>query len=140
MLATFATIRIWRHLCHRELKPTPPGRELSRPRRRRFARGICAADRLDEPDLRQAPPSNRGRIYSGQADHRCSRLDLERARAYPPAAAVMSSSTAAARLYMYENGRVVDLMRVVAGGPDPIAQTPMMKPRGANPYWNHRPT
>ncbi len=41
---------------------------------------------------------------------------------------------------MYENGHVVDSMRVVAGRPDPIAQTPMMNAYiryvALNPYWN----
>jgi murein L,D-transpeptidase YcbB/YkuD len=47
---------------------------------------------------------------------------------------------AAQRLYMYENGQVVDYMRVVAGRPDPVAQTPMMSAyiryTALNPYWN----
>jgi murein L,D-transpeptidase YcbB/YkuD len=41
---------------------------------------------------------------------------------------------------MYENGQVVDSMRVVAGRPDAIAQTPMMNAFiryvALNPYWN----
>jgi murein L,D-transpeptidase YcbB/YkuD len=44
---------------------------------------------------------------------------------------------------MYENGKVVDSMRVVAGRPEPAAQTPMMNAfiRFAvlNPYWNAPP-
>ena len=44
---------------------------------------------------------------------------------------------------MYENGQVVDSMRVVAGRPDPIAQTPMMNAYiryvALNPYWNSPP-
>jgi len=52
-------------------------------------------------------------------------------------------NNAAARLYMYENGRVVDSMRVVTGKPTPAAQTPMMNAfiRFAvlNPYWNSPP-
>jgi murein L,D-transpeptidase YcbB/YkuD len=44
---------------------------------------------------------------------------------------------------MYENGHVVDSMRVVAGRPDPIAQTPMMNAFiryvALNPYWNSPP-
>ena len=44
---------------------------------------------------------------------------------------------------MYENGQVVDSMRVVAGRPDPIAQTPMMNAFiryiALNPYWNSPP-
>ena len=46
----------------------------------------------------------------------------------------------AQRLYMYENGQVVDQMRVVAGKPGAITETPMMNAfmRFAilNPYWN----
>jgi murein L,D-transpeptidase YcbB/YkuD len=44
---------------------------------------------------------------------------------------------------MYDNGQVVDSMRVVAGRPDPIAQTPMMNAfiryAALNPYWNSPP-
>jgi murein L,D-transpeptidase YcbB/YkuD len=44
---------------------------------------------------------------------------------------------------MYENGQVVDSMRVVAGRPDAIAQTPMMNAYiryiALNPYWNSPP-
>jgi murein L,D-transpeptidase YcbB/YkuD len=44
---------------------------------------------------------------------------------------------------MYENGQVVDSMRVVAGRPDAIAQTPMMNAfirfEALNPYWNAPP-
>jgi murein L,D-transpeptidase YcbB/YkuD len=49
----------------------------------------------------------------------------------------------AARLYMYQDGQVVDSMRVVAGRPDPVAQTPMMNAYirfvALNPYWNSPP-
>ena len=41
---------------------------------------------------------------------------------------------------MYENGQIVDQMRVVAGRPDPNAPTPMMSAyiryAALNPYWN----
>jgi murein L,D-transpeptidase YcbB/YkuD len=54
-------------------------------------------------------------------------VNLERARALPAGTGrYVVVNPPAARLYMYENGQVVDSMRVVAGRPDPIAQTPMM--------------
>ena len=44
---------------------------------------------------------------------------------------------------MYENGQVVDFMRVVAGKPAAAAQTPMMNALirfvVLNPYWNAPP-
>ena len=74
----------------------------------------------------------------------CSRINLERARALPAGTGrYVIVNPPAARLYMYENGQVVDSMRVVAGRPDPIAQTPMMNAfiryDALNPYWNSPP-
>src|SRR5205085_2819444 len=71
-------------------------------------------------------------------------LNLERARALPAGRGrFVIVNPPAARLYMYENGQVVDSMRVVAGRPDPIAQTPMMNAFirfvALNPYWNSPP-
>ena len=67
------------------------------------------------------------------------RLNLERARALPAAAGkyVIVNATAA-RLTMYEDGRIVDSMRVVVGRP--VHSTPMMAAlirfTSLNPYWN----
>ena len=71
-------------------------------------------------------------------------VNLERARALPAGTGrYVIVNPPAARLYMYENGQVVDSMRVVAGRPDPIAQTPMMNAFiryvALNPYWNSPP-
>ena len=71
-------------------------------------------------------------------------MNLERARALPASGGrYVIVNPPAARLYMYENGQVVDSMRVVAGRPDPIAQTPMMNAfirfEALNPYWNSPP-
>jgi len=82
-----------------------------------------------------------GRIYRNDAERRLLELNLERARALPSGnGRYVIVNPPAARLYMYENGRVVDSMRVVAGRPDPIAQTPMMNAFiryiALNPYWN----
>jgi murein L,D-transpeptidase YcbB/YkuD len=91
--------------------------------------------------LRQAIAS---RMYRNDAERRLLMANLERARALPPAKGrYVIVNPPAARLYMYENGQVVDSMRVVAGRPDPIAQTPMMNAYiryiALNPYWNSPP-
>ncbi|HEY6047774.1 MAG TPA: L,D-transpeptidase family protein [Sphingomicrobium sp.] len=91
--------------------------------------------------LRQAIAS---RLYRNDAERRLLELNLERARALPSGnGRYVIVNPPAARLYMYENGHVVDSMRVVAGRPDPIAQTPMMNAFiryvALNPYWNSPP-
>jgi len=91
--------------------------------------------------LRQAVAS---RLYSNAAQYRLLQLNLERARALPAGGhRYVIVNPPAARLYMYENGQVVDSMRVVAGRPDAIAQTPMMNAfiryEAVNPYWNAPP-
>jgi len=91
--------------------------------------------------LRQAIAS---RIYRSDAERRLLTANLERARALPSGnGRYVIVNPPAARLYMYENGHVVDSMRVVAGRPDPIAQTPMMNAFiryvALNPYWNSPP-
>jgi murein L,D-transpeptidase YcbB/YkuD len=91
--------------------------------------------------LRQAIAS---RLYRNPAELRLLILNLERARALPAGSGrYVIVNPPAARLYMYENGQVVDSMRVVAGRTDPIAQTPMMNAFiryiALNPYWNSPP-
>ncbi len=69
------------------------------------------------------------------------RINLRRARFLPADGRFVLVNTAAQRLYMYENGRVVDWMRVVVG--KPAQQTPMMaamiRYTAVNPYWNVPP-
>ncbi|MEP7131175.1 MAG: L,D-transpeptidase family protein [Sphingomicrobium sp.] len=91
--------------------------------------------------LRQAIAS---RLYRNEAERRLLTANLERARALPSGnQRYVIVNPPAARLYMYENGHVVDSMRVVAGRTDPIAQTPMMNAFirfvALNPYWNSPP-
>ena len=91
--------------------------------------------------LRQAIAS---RLYANPAQYRLLSLNLERARALPAGnGRFVIVNPPAARLYMYDNGQVVDSMRVVAGRTDPIAQTPMMNAFiryvALNPYWNSPP-
>jgi len=91
--------------------------------------------------LRQALAS---RIYSNSHEYRQLVLNLERARALPSGRGkYVIVNPPAARLYMYDNGRVVDSMRVVAGRPGQITETPMMNAYirfvALNPYWNSPP-
>jgi murein L,D-transpeptidase YcbB/YkuD len=84
------------------------------------------------------------RMYGNDSQRRLLELNLERARALPSGSGrYVLVNPPAARLYMYDHGQVVDSMRVVAGRPDPIAQTPMMNAFiryvALNPYWNSPP-
>lgn len=88
--------------------------------------------------LRQALTS---RMYRNANEQRLLQINLERARALPTGGhRYIIVNAAAQRLYMYEDGQVVDSMRVVAGKPDPASQTPMMNAFiryvALNPYWN----
>ncbi len=81
------------------------------------------------------------RVYRNDSERQVLELNLERARALPSGnGRYVIVNPPAARLYMYDNGQVVDSMRVVAGRPDPIAQTPVMNAFiryiALNPYWN----
>ena len=129
-----------------ELKPTPPSAiELLSA----AAHAPSLSDYVQQigwmspiyAKLRQAIAS---RIYRSPAELRLLQLNLERARALPAGRGrYVIVNPPAARLYMYENGQVVDSMRVVAGRTDPIAQTPMMNAFiryiALNPYWNSPP-
>lgn len=76
-------------------------------------------------------------------DRRAIWQNLERVRALPatPAQRYVLVDAASARLWMYENGRPVDSMKVVVGRPD--APTPAMagflRFAIVNPYWNVPP-
>lgn len=82
---------------------------------------------------------NRGVEYY----ERLIEANLERARALPadPGRRYILVDIAAARLWMYEDGRAVDSMRVIVG--KPTEQTPMMaafvRYAVLNPYWNVPP-
>jgi len=68
-------------------------------------------------------------------------INLARTRFLPSSGRFVLVNTAAQRLYMYENGQVVDSMRVVVG--KPAQPTPMMaamiRYTVVNPYWNVPP-
>ena len=68
-------------------------------------------------------------------------LNMERARRLPPEGTrerYILVDAGAARLWMYENGRPVDSMKVIVGAPE--SETPMMaalmRYAAVNPYWN----
>jgi len=126
-----------------ELKPTPPsaaellGAAARAPSLSDYVQNMAWMNPV-YAKLRAALAS---RIYRSDAERRLIELNLERARALPSGnGRYVIVNPPAARLYMYEDGQVVDSMRVVAGRPDPIAQTPMMNAFiryiALNPYWN----
>ena len=130
----------------RELRPAPPSPAAILAE---AARTPNLADYVEKmgwmnpiyAQLRQAIAS---RLYRSNAERRLLEVNRERARALPGGTGKYAIVNApAARLYMYENGQVVDSMRVVAGKTDPASQTPMMNAYirflTLNPYWNSPP-
>ncbi len=82
--------------------------------------------------LATGSPAERAQIF----------VNLERARALPVnEQRYLVVNTAAQRLYVYENGQLIDSMRVVVGKPKHA--TPMMsafvRAAALNPYWNVPP-
>lgn len=75
----------------------------------------------------------------GQLDPRIL-ASLDRVRAVPPQGRYVMVDTAGARLYMIEDGRVADSMKVIVGKADPSTQTPMIASTiyyaTLNPYWH----
>jgi len=131
----------------RELRPAPPSTTAllaqlaSAPSRARYVEQMGWMSPV-YAQLRRALAS---RQYGNDHQRRLLAVNLDRARTLPSGThRYVVVNPAAQRLYMYENGAVVDYMRVVAGKPSPqIAQTPMMSAlmRFAvlNPYWNAPP-
>ena len=77
-------------------------------------------------------------LYESDSQRQLLALNLERARTLPAdRRRYVLVNSAAQRLYMYENGQVVDSMRVVVGKPK--YPTPMMAAQiryaSLNPYW-----
>lgn len=75
----------------------------------------------------------------GQVDPRVL-ASLDHARDIPPQGRYVMIDTAGARLYMIEDGRVVDSMKVIVGKADPSTQTPLIASTiyyaTLNPYWH----
>jgi len=126
-----------------ELKPTPPsaGEVLGQ-----AARASSLGDYVQKmgwmnPIYAQLRQAIAARLYRNDNERRVLEINRERARALPGGSGrYVIVNPPAARLYMYDNGQVVDSMRVVAGRPEPVAETPMMNAFirfvALNPYWN----
>jgi murein L,D-transpeptidase YcbB/YkuD len=75
----------------------------------------------------------------GQLDPRVL-TSLDRARDVPPEGRYVMVDTGGARLYMIEDGQIVDSMKVIVGKADPSTQTPMLASTiyyaTLNPYWH----
>ena len=127
----------------RELKPSvPQAREiLEAAAAAPVAQCLPPRDGMDASDL--WPDPSRIRREGGFLDGRTAqlvRINLERARALPVdfGQRYIVVDAAAARLYMYENGRVHDSMKVVVGkasDPTPMMAA-LMRHAIVNPYWN----
>jgi len=129
-----------------ELRPTPPSpttllaQLASAPSRAKYIEQMGWMS----PVYAQLRRALAARQYANEHQRRLLMVNLDRARSLPAGNhRYVVVNPAAQRLYMYENGQVVDYMRVVAGRPDPIAQTPMMSAfiryTALNPYWNSPP-
>ena len=68
---------------------------------------------------------------------------LDRVRDMPTQSRYVMVDTAGARLYMIEDGQIVDSMKVIVGKADPSTQTPMLASTiyyaTLNPYWHVTP-
>ncbi len=124
----------------RELVPSPPSpralldRAAAAPSLEAFVHNIAWMNPT-YAQLRRA-------IIANSAQRGLLTINLERARALPADdQRYVVVNTAAQRLFMYENGQVVDWMRVVVGKPKHA--TPMMnafiRAAALNPYWNVPP-
>src|SRR6185369_15060953 len=79
---------------------------------------------------------------TGQVDPRVL-ASLDRARDMPFQNRYVMVDTAGAKLYMIEDGRIADSMKVIVGKSDPSTQTPMLASTiyyaTLNPYWHVSP-
>jgi murein L,D-transpeptidase YcbB/YkuD len=80
---------------------------------------------------------------SGSAPDPRVLTSLDRVRDMPPQGRFVLVDTAGAQLYMIEDGRIADTMKVIVGKADPSTQTPMLASTiyyaTLNPYWHVGP-
>ena len=81
--------------------------------------------------------------YDGDKQRDLLRLNLERARILPSGQRYIIVNAASQRLYMYDDDKLVDSMKVVVGQERPDRKTPTMAGllhyASLNPYWNVPP-
>jgi murein L,D-transpeptidase YcbB/YkuD len=126
------------------LRPTPPAtgsllaEAAAAPSLADYVDNMRWMNPLYAPLRRALATSN----YANTRERALLQLNLERARALPAGRGrFVLVNAAAQKLFMYENGQVVDSMRVVVGKPK--YATPMltafMRFASLNPYWNVPP-
>ena len=126
------------------LRPLPPaprsllGEAAAAPSLTEYVQNMRWMNPLYAP-LRRALATNN---YSSSRERDLLQVNLERARALPAGKGrFVLVNAAAQKLFMYENGQAVDMMRVVVGKPK--YATPMMTAlirfASLNPYWNVPP-
>ena len=102
-----------------------------------YVRGVSQVNPL-YAELRDAAWASM-QANGGQLDPRVL-ASLARARDVPPQGRYVMIDTAGARLYMIEDGRIADSMKVIVGKADPSTQTPMIASTiyyaTLNPYWH----
>ena len=121
----------------RDSAATILGRAVAAPSLAAYVRQISQVNPL-YAELRDAAWSA-AQANGGQLDPRVL-ASLDRARDVPPEGRYVMVDTAGARLYMIEDGRIVDSMKVIVGKADPSTQTPMLASTiyyaTLNPYWH----
>jgi murein L,D-transpeptidase YcbB/YkuD len=81
--------------------------------------------------------------YDGDKQREILAINLQRARVLPTAKRYIIVNAPTQRLYMYEDNKVVDWMKVVVGQQKPDRKTPTLagylRYASLNPYWNVPP-
>jgi murein L,D-transpeptidase YcbB/YkuD len=81
--------------------------------------------------------------YSGDKQREILGINLQRARVLPASNRYIIVNTATQRLYMYDDNKLADSMKVVVGQERPDRKTPMVAGylhyASLNPYWNVPP-
>jgi L,D-transpeptidase YcbB len=122
-------------------RPAAPAAILARAAAARplvaYVRGIAQVNPLYD-QLRDAAWTSM-QVNGGAIDQRVL-ASLERVRDIPPQSRYVIVDTAGARLYMIDDGRVADSMKVIVGKADSSTQTPMLASTiyyaTLNPYWH----
>ena len=123
----------------RDAGDDPAARAAARVRSPQHLRSTVAASIRSMPQLRDAAWTQL-QATGRRPDPRVL-ASLDRARALPASGRYVVVDAAGARLWMVEDGRIADSMKVIVG--KPTSQTPMLASTihyaTLNPYWNVPP-